>query len=176
MEDLIKKFLLVDDSGYGSGDGNGDGLKLTTLNSKSVHYIDAIPCTFISIKGNIAKVEVIQDDFSFKPAFVYKHINVFAHGNTIKEAKADAENKYYSQMNVENKLKQLRKMFSKSIKLKARILFDWHGILTGSCRFGREAFVTGNNISLEKEYTIEEFVAITQHSYGGEIVKKLIDI
>jgi hypothetical protein len=100
---------------------------------------------------------------------------VFAHGNTIKEAKADAENKYYAQMNIEDRITELRNKFTKTPKLDGTLLYNWHGILTGSCRFGRDDFISTHNINLNQKYTIEEFVALTQNSYGGEIIKKLIE-
>ena len=40
---------------------------------------------------------------------------------------------------------------------------------------GREQFVKDNNIDVDKDmFTVEEFVKLTQNSYGGDIVKRLL--
>jgi hypothetical protein len=38
---------------------------------------------------------------------------------------------------------------------------------------GREHFVKENGLSLEKQYTLNEFIELTKNAYGGEIIKKL---
>ena len=168
-----------DGYGYG-GDGfcvnyDGDRFKLTSLNKKRVFYIDSLPCHFISIKGNTAKVDIIRNDFSLFPAYIYKHINVFAHGNTIREAKADAEIKYISQMNMQEKISKFREIFKNKKKLTAEILYQWHGVLTGSCKFGRDDFIKSKSIDMNKSYTLQEFVEIAKNAYGGEILKKILN-
>ena len=48
-----------------------------------------------------------------------------------------------------------------------------HHYLTGSCEMGREAFVKRHGIDLDKTYTVEEFIELTEDDYGGEIIKNL---
>ena len=38
---------------------------------------------------------------------------------------------------------------------------------------GRKIFIRDNNLSLDDEYTVDEFIAITENSYGSEIIKQL---
>ena len=52
-------------------------------------------------------------------------------------------------------------------------LFEWHGILTGSCRAGRDQFVRDKGIDLNRTFTVEEFVSICRDAYGGEIIAAL---
>ena len=49
--------------------------------------------------------------------------------------------------------------------------YDWHHILTGSCRMGRDEFCKSHNIDLEKKYTVRYFIDITKNSYGGDVIK-----
>ena len=58
----------------------------------------------------------------------------------------------------------------------AKIFFDWHNRLTGSCEAGRKAFAKDHGIDLENgEYTLEVFLDLTKNAYGGEVIKDVID-
>lgn len=173
MEELIKKFL--GGSGYGSGSGYGD-LHLTTYNGQPVYYIDDIPCYFISINKNLlfAKVVVINiSDFSITPQFVFKFNGCFAHGDTLKEAKRDAENKYYAQLDVSERISAFNKAFNRGVKYDAQLFYDWHSTLTGSCETGKSMFIKQHAINLDSKLTVDEFISITKNAYGGEIIKQL---
>ena len=52
--------------------------------------------------------------------------------------------------------------------------YDWHHILTGSCRMGRDKFCEENGIDLTKKYSVRYFLNITKNSYGGDIIKEII--
>ena len=52
-------------------------------------------------------------------------------------------------------------------------LFYYHHILTGSCKIGRETFISNKGLSLDDKTTIREFVELTQYEYGGNIIRKL---
>ena len=54
-----------------------------------------------------------------------------------------------------------------------RDLFAFHHVLTGSCRMGREQFVSNHGISLDGNTTVREFVRLTRDSYGGSVIRKL---
>ena len=49
--------------------------------------------------------------------------------------------------------------------------YDWHHILTGSCRMGRDEFCASYGIDLTKMYSVKYFLDITKGSYGGDIIK-----
>ena len=58
-------------------------------------------------------------------------------------------------------------------KYKSELFFDWHGKLTESCLQGRESFVLNNNIDLQSEISIKEFIQLTENEYGREVIRQL---
>lgn len=72
-------------------------------------------------------------------------------------------------------------MFVKEFKSKglypAKLFFDWHNILTGSCEYGRKDFCRVNNIDIENDMmTVKEFLSLTKNAYGRDIIEKLIQL
>ena len=166
------------DYGYGSdyGDGSGDGSTFKIFNGKKVYIIDSIPCTFISIKKNIALIEVIYKDLTTTKTFLAKDQNFFAHGKTAKEAVDAAYKKKISNMDVESKINLFVKTFDFDSVQSNRTFFDWHYTLTGSCELGRELFVKENAIDLNKSMSTKKFLELTKNAYGGDTIKKIIEI
>lgn len=158
--------------GYGYGSGSGEFIK--SFNNQDVYYIDGIPCIFKNIKGNIAKVEVLETDFTTAPAYIVKNDYFFAHGKKLKDAMESLEEKTNEELPVEERIKNFIDEFSTlDTKVKGSVLFKKHNSLTGSCLFGRNQFIVDNNLSLEETYTIQEFIDLTKNSYNGEIIKEL---
>ncbi len=172
-----------DGYGDGDGDGNGDGygdgygLKFQTYKGNKVYYVDNIPCVFKSVNKDLlfAKVAVInKTDLSSELQFIYKFNGCFAHGKTLREAKADAENKYYSQLDVNERIKKFHETFKVNVKYSAKLFYEWHTTLTGSCGSGKDLWVKERGVDLNSKMTIQEFIELTKNSYGGEIIKKLV--
>jgi hypothetical protein len=164
--------------GAGSGDGSGSGLKIKTFNGESVYYIDGIPCTFVSIHSKMlfARVNVINIiDFTSESQYVVKYNGVFAHGLTIKQAKIEAENKYYSQLDTESTIAAFRVAFKKGQSYKAQLFYEWHSRLTGSCTPGKDLFIKQHNIDLDVDMTVEQFISITSQAYGGNVIQQLLE-
>ncbi len=159
--------------GYGYGYGYGDGYGIKTFSNQQVNNIDNIPTIITNLKGNIAKGFILNNDFTLTPCFVVKHNSVFAHGETLHEAQQALERKLFDGMEVEEKIEMFLKEFEPNKKYKGSVFFDWHNKLTGSCEMGRKSFIRDNNLSLDDEYTVDEFIAITENSYGSEIIKQL---
>jgi hypothetical protein len=159
------------DNGYGYGYGDGSGIEM--FNYQQVKSIDNIPTIITNLKGNIAKGFILNSDFTLSPCFVVKHNNLFAHGETLHEAQQALESKLFDEMEVEEKIEMFLKEFEPNKKYKGSVFFDWHNKLTGSCVMGRTIFIRDNNLSLDDEYTVDEFIAITENSYGSEIIKQL---
>ena len=159
-----------DGSGYGSGYGDGDG-------GKNVYLIDGVLTIIESVRGNIAKGHILQNDLSLTPCCIVKENGKFAHGSTIRGAFEALQEKLYDDSTEEERLQKFREHFPDfSKEYPAKELFVWHHVLTGSCKTGREAFCRDNGIDIENDtFTIYEFVALTRNSYGGETIKKLID-
>jgi hypothetical protein len=162
--------------GDGCGDGCGDGSNLKSYNNNKVYYIDDIPTVIKLIRGNIAKGFIVNGDLTTKDCYIAKVDNYFAHGETIKKALEDAQNKYYANFDVESKIKLFKEKFKDySEKVKAIDLFNWHYILTGSCELGRENFCKSHEINIETDmFTINEFIELTKDNYGGNVIKQLI--
>lgn len=161
-------------SGYGYGYGFGDGSRnIKTFNNRQVNRIDGIPTIITNLKGNIAKGFILNEDFTLSPCFVIKHDNLFAHGETLHEARQALESKLFDDMDVEEKIEMFLKEFKRNKKYKGTVFFDWHNRLTGSCELGRKTFVKNKNLSLKSEYTVDEFIELTKDEYGGEVIRTL---
>lgn len=160
------------DTGYGYGAGEGEGI--TKINGERVYQIDGIPTLIDSVHGNYAKGRILNDDFTFTPTFIAKVGNYFAHGETLREAMADVQEKYNENSPLSERIAEFKKEFPDFEKpIDAQRLFDWHHILTGSCLQGRKEFCRNNGIDLNSQYTVNEFIELTKNKYGGDIIKML---
>lgn len=165
-------------SGDGSGYGSGDGyfLQIKKHTKRDVHYIDSIPTIIVSIFGNYAKGFVIREDtFELTKCYLAKDpvSGKVAHGDTLKEASVALYAKIMDSMTVQEKIESFCAQFEKGKKYKGKVFFDWHHILTGSCMFGRKQFVDERHLSLEDEYTVDQFIEICENAYGADAIKKL---
>jgi len=136
--------------------------------------VDDIPCIFHSIKGNIAKVTIInQHNYQDEGiAYIAKNDYFFAHGDTIREAVEALNAKYYATLDIETKIAELKKLFQKGA-VDVKTLHTWHGILTGSCKLGRSQFQQEHGLKNANKLTLNEFITLTENAYGREIIKKL---
>ena len=163
-------------SGYGdgSGYGSGYGYGIKEINGDKIYIIDNIPTILMSIRENVAKGYILQSDLQLKSCFVVKENNKFAHGNTLRDAFTSLQEKLYDDSTEEERIEAFKKKFPEyDVKYANRDLFAYHHVLTGSCRMGRESFVSGRGLSLDDKTTIREFVELTKNAYGGDIIKKL---
>ena len=165
-------------NGNGSGNGSGDGyfLQIKKHTKRDVHYIDSIPTIIVSIFGNYAKGFVIREDtFELTKCYLAKDpvSGKVAHGDTLKEASVALYAKIMDSMTVQEKIESFCAQFEKGKKYKGKVFFDWHHILTGSCMFGRKQFVDARHLSLEDEYTVDQFIEICENAYGADAIKKL---
>ena len=163
--------------GYGDGDGDGDGsgygYKLKIHSNNEVFYIDNIPTVILSIIGNTARGYTINKDFSTVKCFIAKSNGYFAHGNTLRDAVNSLSQKITQNMSEEDRISEFCKTFEKDKSYSGSTFFDWHNRLTGSCLLGRKQFIENNGLSLDAEYTVQEFIKLTEQAYGGDIIKKL---
>ena len=168
--------------GYGCGDGSPDGngygyfdnLGLKEINGNIVYIIDDIPTIITSVRNNIAKGFIVKSDLQFEPCYIVKENNEFAHGDTLKDAFMSLQEKLYDDSTEEERIEAFKKQFPEyDVKYNNRDLFVYHHVLTGSCRMGRESFVSNKGLSLDGKTSVREFVKLTQDAYGGDIIKKL---
>lgn len=163
-------------NGYGDGYeyGNGDEIRIKQFKGREVCYVDNIPCIFKSVHENYASIEVIDvNSLELKKAFIGKFENCFAHGETIRGAIEDARSKYYQSLDFDEAKEKLRAEFKEKGKLTVKELYNWHGIITGSCRFGRTQFQTEHNLKDDDLLTLEEFVELTKNAFGGDKIVNL---
>ena len=167
--------------GYGSEDGSGEGSDVSVINIKTfnehiVDYIDGVPTIITHIHNDVASGFIIGFDMTLIPCYVAKAGNYFAHGKTLKDALKDAEAKEMGEMPIEERIEKFIEVFgSLDSEHTGKEFYDWHHILTGSCRMGRDKFCEENGIDLTKKYSVRYFLNITKNSYGGDIIKQIIN-
>lgn len=165
--------------GYGYGYGVGDGgilyFGIGKYNNLKIYNIDDIPTIITSVHSNTAKGYIVNDDLTLTKCYIAKGNNKFAHGDTLKKAVEDLQNKIFAEMNTEETINMFMKEFSDiEKKYPAKDFYIWHSRLTGSCETGRDHFVKENDIDLENDmFTVKEFIKMTENSFGGKIIKQL---
>lgn len=165
-------------NGYGYSDGSGIGrgsdFGVKDINGNIVYIIDDIPTIITSVRNNIAKGFIVKSYLQFEPCYIVKENNQFAHGDTLKDAFMSLQEKLYDYSTEEERIEAFKKQFPEyDVKYNNRDLFVYHHVLTGSCRMGREAFISNKGLSLDGKTSVREFVKLTQDAYGGDIIKKL---
>ena len=173
-------------SGFGSGFGSGDyGYgscsfdsvvyvygDIKTFNGNIVDYIDDVPSIITQVHGDIACGYIIKGDLTLESCFIAKVGNSFAHGKPLKNAVADAKAKEAKRLPIEKRIEKFREVFgSLDSEHTGKEFYEWHHILTGSCRIGRDEFCKSHNIGFTKMYSVKYFLDITEESYGGDIIK-----
>ena len=137
--------------------------------------IDDTPTLIYHIRGQIAVGAILQDDLTLKDCYIAKMGNFYAHGETAKQAIADAQKKYDKNRPLNERIASFIAKFPLGVPAPASEFFEWHHILTGSCQMGRGNFCRQHDIKMDDMYTPEEFIKITANAYGGEIIKQLKD-
>ena len=164
------------DSGEGEdgyGYGNGD---IPILNGNIVDDVDSIPTIIIQVKDNFAKGYIVKEDLTLESCYIAKVGNSFAHGKTLKEAFTDAGRKEMKNTPIKERIKKFVEVFgSLDSEHAGKEYYNWHNILTGSCQMGRDGFCKAHDIDLEKKYTVRYFLDITKDSYGGHVIRQIID-
>ena len=157
---------------FGFGYGNGD---ITALNDNIVDYIDNVPTIIIQVHGNFAYGYIVKEDLTVEPCFIAKVGNSFAHGKTLTEAVADAKAKETKRLPIEERIEKFMEVFGPlDSEHTGKEFYDWHHILTGSCKMGRDGFCKSHNIDLAQKYTVRYFLDITKGSYGSDVIKMII--
>ena len=179
--DNVTKFLQTsygygygNGNGYGNGYGNsyGYGYGLKSVNGVYLHDIDDVPTGIYCAHGNVAKGFILQG-FAVKPCYIVRDGDVFAHGETLKDAEEDLREKVMENMDEGEAITKFVEHFKPKTLYKNSEFFEWHHYLTGSCRMGRENFCENNGVDLNGESTPEYFIALTEHSFGGGTIAKL---
>ena len=159
------------DSNSGSGCSHGGGLN--SINDKKRYMVDGIATIISHIHGNIAKGTIVNDDLTETPCYIVKEGIYFAHGKTLAEAHTALQEKLFNDMPTEERIAAFWECHKKGVKYPIKDFFEWHHKLTGSCLMGRQQFAKDHDVDLEGEMTVEEFITLTENSFGGDIIKQL---
>ena len=112
-------------------------------------------------------------DFTTTPCYVSKGNGYFAHGKTLRESVESLRAKIFENMDSKQAIAEFLNRFKKGKSYKGTEFFEWHHYLTGSCLMGRESFVKNHGLSLEDEYTVEQFIKLCINDYGGNVISEL---
>ena len=175
LDDKTKAFLSVslgsgEGSGWGWGSGEGSGV--TQVGGKNVYQIDGTPTLIYSIHGNVAHGAILHDDFTLTTCYVVKQDNLFAHGETLREAMEALRDKLCEEMPEEERIRAFLAETECGKKYPNQHFYAWHHRLTGSCDMGRKTFAKDHGIDVENgTMTLEEFLELTENSYGGDVIR-----
>ena len=166
-----------DGDGYGSGDGSGsgsgDGIK--RFNREPVYRIDGVNTLIRSVRGNAAHGAILNGDLTIIPCYIVKQDNVFAHGETLREAMEALRDKLFENMPEDERIAMFLRETDDGRTYPTQYFYDWHHCLTGSCDMGRKQFARDHGVDLEHGMmTLTEFLELTKNAYGGDVIRKVI--
>ena len=166
-------------SGYGdgSGDGSGYGDGIKSYNGHEVYRIDDMQTIIYSVHGNIARGATINSDFTLADCYIAKCGDYFAHGETAKQAMADAQSKAWQNKPIEERIDYvIEKYPDVDVPIEHSALFSLHNFLTGSCLFGRQEFAKAHSLDPEHgAMTMRKFINLTKDAFGGNNIRQLAD-
>ena len=160
--------------GYGSGSGSGSGSGIKMFAGNQVYLIDRTPTLLYMVHGNIAKGAILKDDLTTKRCYVIKNGDLFAHGETLREAQSALIDKQFEDMDDDDRINAFLAEIDINKQYPTSVFFEWHHRLTGSCEMGRRVFAENHGIDLENgTMTVGEFIGLTKEAYGGSTIKKI---
>ena len=159
--------------GDGDGDGSGDGIK--SFNGELVYRIDGVNTLIRSVRGNTAHGAIVNNDLTLIPCYIVKQDNVFAHGETLREAMEALRDKLFEDMPEDDRIEMFLSETDRGKTYPTQYFYDWHHRLTGSCDMGRKQFARDHGVDLEHGMmTMTEFLELTKDAYGGDVIRKAI--
>lgn len=170
-----------DGSGYGSGHGSGDGsgygsgYGIKSFCGQKVYQIDYVPTLIDHVHGSAAKGRILRDDLTTEDCYIVKQGILFAHGETLRKAMDALRDKLFENMPEEERIAEFVKSHDWGKQYPSADYYEWHHRLTGSCDMGRSEFAKrhGYKLTDDELLTVEEFIKLTENSYGGSVIRKL---
>lgn len=162
-----------DGCGYGDGYGFGDGV--VSFCGQKVYQIDDVPTLIDHVHGNAAKGRILRDDLTTEDCYIVKQGSLFAHGKTLRAAMDALRDKLFEDMPEEERIAEFVKAHEWGKQYPSADYYGWHHRLTGSCDMGRSEFAKhhGYRLTDDELLTVEEFIKLTENSYGGSVIRKL---
>ena len=161
--------------GYGSGSGDGSGYGIKSFNGEPIYRIDGVNTLIRSVRGNTAHGAIVNSDLTLTPCYIVKQGNVFAHGETLREAMEALRGKLFKDMPEDERIDTFLRETDREKAYPTQYFYDWHHRLTGSCDMGRKQFARDHGVDLEHGImTLAEFLELTKDAYGGDVIRKVI--
>lgn len=162
-------------SGSGYGYGSGDGYGIKNFNGEAVYKIDGVNTLIRSVRGNTAHGAILNGDLTLTPCYIVKQDNVFAHGETLREAMEALRDKLFEDMPEDERIDTFLRETDREKAYPTQYFYDWHHRLTGSCDMGRKQFARDHGVDLEHGMmTLTKFLELTKDAYGGDVIRKVI--
>ena len=162
-------------SGDGSGYGYGDGSGIKSVNGEIVYRVDGVNTLIRSMRGNTAHGAILNSDLALTPCYIVKQDNLFAHGETLREAMEALREKLFEDMPEDERIDTFLQETDREKAYPTQYFYDWHHRLTGSCDMGRKQFARDHGVDLEHGMmTLTEFLELTKDAYGGDVIRKVI--
>lgn len=170
-----------DGSGYGYVDGSGSGSGFRSRDGilsfcgQRVYQIDDVPTLVDHVHGGVAMGRILREDLTTESCYIVKQGSLFAHGETLRAAMEALRDKLFEDMPEEERIVEFVKAHKWGKQYPSADYYDWHNRLTGSCDMGRSEFAKSHGYRLTDDelLTVEEFIDLTEGSYGGDIIRRL---
>ena len=162
-------------SSCGCGDGGGYDDGVVSFCGQKVYQIDDVPTLIDHVHGNAAKGRILRGDLTTEGCYIAKQGGLFAHGETLRAAMDALRDKLFEDMPEEERIAEFVKAHEWGKQYSSADYYGWHHRLTGSCDMGRSEFAKrhGYKLTDDELLTVEEFIKLTENSYGGSVIRKL---
>lgn len=163
------------DSGDGCGRGSVDGDGVVSFCGQNVYQIDDVPTLIDHVHGDAAKGRILRDNLTTEDCYIVKQGSLFAHGKTLRAAIDALQDKLFEDMPEDERIAEFVKAHEWGKQYPSADYYGWHHRLTGSCDMGRSEFAKrhGYKLTDDELLTVEEFIKLTENSYGGSVIRKL---
>jgi hypothetical protein len=161
--------------GSGSGSGDGYGRWIVSFCGQKVYQIDGVPTLVDHVHENVAKGRILRDDLTTEDCYIVKQGSLFAHGETLRAAMDALRDKLFEDMPEDERIAEFVKAHKWGKQYPSTDYYEWHHRLTGSCDMGRSEFAKrhGYKLTDDELLTVDEFIKLTENSFGGSVIQKL---
>lgn len=119
LDDKVKAFLSV-------GDGSGYGYGIKRFNREQVYRIDGVNTLVRSVRGVAAHGAILNCDLTIMPCYIVKQDNVFAHGETLREAMEALRDKLFEDMTEDERIDMFLRETDREKAYPTQYFYGWH--------------------------------------------------
>ena len=141
------------------------------INGKTLHVIDGIPTAIEHIDGDVAKGYALNCNAYLTPCYVIKWHGRFAHGATLREARAALEEKVFKGSDMSAKITMLAERLAVGEKHPAQVYYGWYHRLTRSGILAHDHSIQICN----DMWTVTEFVSLIEDDNAKKIFTQLAE-